>query len=338
MQIDRKKNIFIGIDCSCDDTSIGVVEFTSLDDWRIISDVRIGQEDISQFYGGVVPEVSSRLHLRNIESAFDMALKNININQVTAIAATFAPGLLSSLVVEYSFALTMAQLAKKPFIPVHHIEAHLLIAARGQEWPFIAVIVSGGHSMLVLCKSFGDYEVLCESGDDAAGECYDKLARRIGFGFPGGSYIENCAKLHTKKISLTLPCYKQLRLSFSGLKTQCLKLLETESKENVCYALQNTITESIKEKMRLCFEKTGIDRFVVCGGVAANSFMRESIKSLNYNVVFPDISLCTDNGVMVAVAGFYHLYFDTGMTKILPNNCSRLSLVDFTNLYKNNNS
>lgn len=324
----------LGIDCSCDDTSVAIVEFDNLYDWRILGDVRIGQESISTMHGGVIPEVSSRLHLKNIQTAFDQAMQqaNVSINDIDGFCATFAPGLLSSLVIGYNFAFTLSKITSKPFVPCHHIESHLLVAVNAYIWPFIAIIVSGGHSIMLLCKAFGDYEIICESLDDAIGEVFDKVARAMGLGFPGGPYIEQLAKQSNSNQLLTLPCRNQLRWSFSGLKTQCLRMIGNESNEDICMALQNTIVASMKEKMRLCIEKTGVNRFLMCGGVASNMFLRESLKE--FNVQYPAKNLCVDNGVMIAVSGFYHLFHKTSMVNKLCDVGGRLSLTEFIKNFK----
>jgi N6-L-threonylcarbamoyladenine synthase len=320
----------IGFDSSCDDTSIAVVDFDDCLNWTIVSDVRIGQEERSTINGGVIPEVSSRLHLQNIQKAFELATQSVDLKSIDGFCATFAPGLLSSLVVSYNFAFTASKTLLKPFIPVHHMEGHLLIAVK--EWPCIAVILSGGHSMLVLCRSFGDYEILCYTEDDAVGEVLDKCARAMGLGFPGGPFVEQLALLSDKQIHLTLPCRGQMRWSFSGLKTQCLRLIGVESNANICAALQYTVGESIKEKMGMCIRKTGVRKFVLCGGVAANSYLRTTLQ--DFDIVYPSIKLCTDNGVMIAVAGFYHMYHKTRMVNSAYDNFSSISLAEFTEMLK----
>ena len=302
--------IILGIETSCDDSCIGIIRAnysdSSVVSWQDLANIKITQK----YNKGVIPEIAARLHLDALNTCLQQALdkSNLTIKDIDIICATATPGLVGSLFVGYNFGIALASANNKVFIPVHHIEGHMLVCFNDVAIEsFIAIIASGGHSQIVVYND-NKYEILCTSQDDAIGEVFDKIGRELNCEFPAGPEIEQLA-LHSKDhhIKLTLPCRKQLNWSFSGVKTQCLKLIqEGHSKYDVAYTLQKTVCDSIVEKLELVKSMYNIGNIIFCGGVSANQYLRDILA--DYNVKYAPMKYCTDNGIMIAVAGCNHYF------------------------------
>jgi N6-L-threonylcarbamoyladenine synthase len=317
-------NYILGIESSCDDTSASVVNGNVL-----LSNV-IANQDIHKNFGGVVPEYASRAHQINIVPVIDHALQvaKIQKNQLAAIAFTRGPGLLGSLLVGTSFAKSMALALNIPLIEVDHLQAHILshfIIEKGEEkqlpeFPFLCLIVSGGHTMIVLVKNYSSFEIIGNTIDDAAGEAFDKAAKVLGLPYPGGQMIDINAKAGDPlKFSFPEPKAGGLDFSFSGLKTSFLYFIRDHIKTNpafiaenlpdLCASIQYTIVKILLKKLSLAAHQTGIKQIAISGGVSANSYLRQAltdeIPKQNWKVFIPRPVFSTDNAAMVAVAGYY---------------------------------
>lgn len=290
----------LGIDTSCDDTSVGIIKVKG-EESEILANIRFSQLEDCTKYGGVVPEVAARTHLDNIKKTFSIALEKsgIILSQIDYFSATVGPGLIGSLIIGSQFCKTLAYLCEKPFIPVHHMEGHM--ASVNKKPPFLALIISGGHSLIVKCDMNYNFEILCSTLDDSAGEVFDKIGRELKMPFPSGPFIE-ILSLQSKKTIKPLQILKnKLAFSFSGLKTKCLKMLEEESPEDIARFLENSIANHLIDKLEKIILLTGISEVVVCGGVSANQNIKDQLSN-SFDCFFPDLSLCCDNGVMIALA------------------------------------
>lgn len=312
----------LGIDTSCDDTTIGLIDGNG----KIITKKKMSLE--CDYYGGVVPELAARMHLENIDKLFLQVLGDKTIH---AISATIGPGLLSSLVVGSNFAKTYAKIKNIPFIPVHHLEGHIYACFDGKSpsYPFLALLISGGHSDLYLCKGFGKYELIAKTCDDSAGEVFDKIGRHFGLPFPAGPHIEKSAQKASKFITPTIAMKGKLSFSFSGLKTKSIMI--QEGIYNTSWFLQESIGLTLKEKVSLAIQKTGVTQVFVCGGVAANETIRKHIREIyGINVLFPPLELCMDNGAMIALAALEHIRNRTTMINDFQiDEFPRMSLEDY---------
>ncbi|EEP60973.1 tRNA (adenosine(37)-N6)-threonylcarbamoyltransferase complex transferase subunit TsaD [Sulfurihydrogenibium yellowstonense] len=302
--------IVLGIETSCDDTSVAVYDSEK----GILSNVVSSQLIHAQF-GGVYPEIAAREHTKNFLPVLDKALKDANIvlSDIDAIATTFMPGLIVSLVAGVSGAKALSFSVKKPLIPVHHIEAHIFanFIKKEIEYPFLALVVSGGHTELILVKEFEDYIYLGGTLDDAVGEVYDKVARALGLGFPGGPIIDKLAKEGKEVIKFPRPLLNdeenKYNFSFSGLKSAVIREINKGiyKQEDIAKSFQNAVVDVLVKKTVLACKEFGINRVVVAGGVSANSQLREEFLNFkDLEVHFPPMYLCTDNGAMVAYTGY----------------------------------
>ena len=323
--------IILAIESSCDETSASICI-----DGKIISNI-IATQKIHEQYGGVVPELASRAHIENIVPVVEEAIKGIgdwqlgNIEDSTfniqhskslidAIAFTYAPGLIGSLLVGAQFAKSLALALDKPLIAVHHMQAHVLanlIADEKPAFPFLCLTVSGGHTQIVLANSPLDLIILGETIDDAAGEAFDKTAKLLGLPYPGGPMIDTLAKKgNPLQFKFAEPQIADLNFSFSGLKTSVLYFLQKQSKEfiqeninNLSASIQHTICNILTKKMKKAIEQTGIKNICLAGGVSANSGLREAFHNLgnemNCKVYIPQFEYCTDNAAMIAITGYY---------------------------------
>ena len=314
----------LGIESSCDDTSAAVVNGNIL-----LSNV-IANQDIHKNYGGVVPEYASRAHQINIVPVVDNALlkAKVQINQISAIAFTRGPGLLGSLLVGTSFAKALALGLHIPLIEVDHLQAHLLshfIVEEGEmksfpDFPYLCLIVSGGHTMIVVVKNHSSFEIIGNTIDDAAGEAFDKAAKILGLPYPGGQFIDQNAKSgNPLKFTFPEPKTGELDFSFSGLKTSFLYFIRdnlkhnpefiTENLSDLSASIQHTITHILIKKLKMASAKTGIRQIAISGGVSANSYLRKTLVAeseiQNWKVFIPKPIYGTDNAAMVAVAGYY---------------------------------
>lgn len=316
----------LGIESSCDDTSAAVIR-----DEYLLSNVIAGQA-VHEKYGGVVPELASRAHQQNIVPVIDVALKDagITVKDIDAIAFTRGPGLLGSLLVGTSFAKGLALSLGIPMVEVNHLQGHVLAhfikekksENRQPEFPFLSLLVSGGHTQLIIVKNYFDMEIIGQSIDDAAGEAFDKSAKVMGLHYPGGPIIDKAAKLgNSNAFKFSKPSVGELDFSFSGLKTAFLYLIRDEIKKNpnfieerkndLCASLQHTIVDILANNLIKAQKKYGINTITLGGGVSANSGLRdrmtEEANKRNWNLFLPPFKLTTDNAAMIAITG-YHKY------------------------------
>lgn len=307
----------LGIETSCDETAASVVD----DQLHVHSSVIESSLDQHRAYGGVVPELAGRAHVVTIASVVERALIAAGLDphqpEIDAIAVTSGPGLIGSLLVGLAAAKGYALAWNKPFVGVHHLEGHLfapLLEMPDLPWPMLTLLVSGGHSMLVLQKGPGGHEILGETIDDAAGEAYDKVARWLGLGYPGGPAIDKLAQGGDAK-ALQLPksmTGEGYDLSFSGLKTAVVRATEKQGDlpiEDVAASFQGAVAEQLLRKVRHALEKHEVKALSLAGGVAANSALRQGIAELagEFGIpsLLPSMAMCTDNAAMIAAAGIY---------------------------------
>lgn len=310
--------IILGIETSCDESGIAIYD----NEKGILGNVLYSQIDLHNSYGGVVPELASRDHIQKIIPLIEecLAIANISLKDIDAISYTAGPGLNGALLVGASIANGLAFSRNIPVIPIHHLEGHLLSPLLGDSkphTPFLALLVSGGHSQIIEVKNIGEYTLLGESIDDAAGEAFDKTAKMLGLPYPGGKYIAQLAKIGQETYPLPRPMLHSgdLNMSFSGLKTAVLNLINKLKKEtdfsdnikaNIAKSIEEAITDILVAKALKALITTNINRLVVCGGVSANLTLRNKFNSFNnIEVYYPPLDLCTDNGAMIAIAGYY---------------------------------
>lgn len=341
----------LAIETSCDETAVAIVK-----NRNVLSSVVSSQIAVHQQYGGVVPEVASRQHLTLINPCITQALSESGLTwtEIEAIAATVAPGLVGALMVGVTAAKTLALVYQKPFLGVHHLEGHIYASYLSQptlEPPFLCLLVSGGHTSLIQVKSCGDYQILGTTRDDAAGEAFDKVARLLDLGYPGGPAIDKAAQrgnpqafvLPEGRISLPQGGYHPYDSSFSGLKTAVLRLV-TQLKESgqplpiedLAASFQATVARSLTHKTINCALDQGLQTITVGGGVAANRELRQSLQRAaqekNLTVYFPPLHLCTDNAAMIACAAAEH--FEKGERSPLTLGVqSRLAITEVNKLY-----
>ena len=312
--------ITLAVETSCDETALALYSR----EHGLIGDVLLSQTKIHQEFGGVVPELSAREHTKNLLPLFELLLKktSFDLNKVDFISFTLTPGLILSLVVGASFAKSVAYALRKPLVPVHHLEGHIysVFVEKPISYPFLALIVSGGHTDLYLVKDFGKYEFLGGTLDDAVGESYDKTARLMGFGYPGGPILDRLAKEGKPSYNLPRPMIEEqtLNMSFSGLKTAVRRIVESGnySKEDLASSFQEAVLDVLEAKTLKAIELTGVRRLIIVGGVSANSRLRQRFKELSNNLgielYIPHPKLSTDNAVMIAYAGLER--FKRGVT------------------------
>lgn len=309
--------IMLAIESSCDETACAIVK----NGHEILSNKVSSQIDVHSQYGGVVPEVASRIHVENISIVCKEALKeaNITMDDVTAIAVTQGPGLIGSLHVGVLAAKTLAWAYQKPLVPVQHLTGHIYANAFVEplQFPLLALVVSGGHTELVIMKEDYDFEVIGTTQDDAIGEAYDKVARVLGLGYPGGPVVDKLAR--EGKNSYPLPKVhtdNPLNMSFSGLKSavlQTLKRLEKNNEEvnvaDMCTSFQEAALNVLWSRVELALQNYPVKQVVLAGGVAANSRLREIVKEEmkkypDVNYILPPLYCCTDNAAMIGASGF----------------------------------
>ncbi|MDP4597478.1 MAG: tRNA (adenosine(37)-N6)-threonylcarbamoyltransferase complex transferase subunit TsaD [Pseudomonadales bacterium] len=311
----------LGIETSCDETGVAVYD----DQQGLMADLLYSQTHLHAEYGGVVPELASRDHIRKTLPMIDEALAQSHSGRadIDAIAYTAGPGLVGALLVGASIAKSLAFAWQIPAIGVHHMEGHLLAPMLGKErpdYPFLALLVSGGHTQLMHCQGLGQYELLGESLDDAAGEAFDKVAKMLGLAYPGGPAIEALARLgQADRFRFPRPMTDRpgLDFSFSGLKTFTMNTLKNiaapsdQDKADIALAFQTAVTDTIRIKCRRAAEQTGLNQMVIAGGVSANQALRQTLQLMTREtgcqVFYPALKLCTDNGAMIAYAGLQHL-------------------------------
>lgn len=310
--------LILGIETSCDETAAAVVE----DGRRVLSNVISTQIDIHKQFGGVVPEVASRKHLEAINAVIDSALDEakVSMDDIDAVAVTYAPGLVGALLVGVSAAKAISFAKNKPLIPVHHIRAHIcanFIEHTELEPPFVSLVCSGGHSHIIYVKDYTEFEILGQTRDDAAGEAFDKVARVLGLGYPGGPKIDKLATegcedaIPFKKVSFGKDNYD---FSFSGIKTGVINYLhnaeqkgERVNSADVAASFQRSVVEVLVDNLLDAARSVGCDTVTLAGGVASNRRLRVELekKKGNMKAYFPSPVLCTDNAAMVAASGYY---------------------------------
>ena len=320
----KKKTIILGIETSCDETAVSIIQENENNKPSILSNIISSQVDVHKEFGGVVPELAARSHIEKIDLIAKKAIaeSKIKLTDIDAVAATAGPGLIVCLSVGLSFGKTFALSLKKPFIAVNHLEGHALSPKLNSKlnYPYLLLLISGGHSQYLSVGGLGKYKRLGTTIDDALGEAFDKTAKLIGIEFPGGPQIEVYAKKgDPNKYELPKPIINRggCNLSFAGLKTAVLKVAKKiktdQEKYDLAASFQKTIEEILYKKSRIAFKefkniygnKSNI--FVVAGGVAANKKIREVLTSLsleeNFKPIFPPINLCGDNAAMIAMVG-----------------------------------
>ena len=307
-----KQILTLGIESSCDETSVAVVK----NGREVLSNVINSQIKIHEKFGGVVPEIASRNHIEAISDVTKTALKeaNITFNDIDNIACTYGPGLVGALLVGVSYAKGLSFALNKPLTATNHIEGHIAanyITHKELKPPFICLIISGGHTHLVHIKDYDKFEILGRTRDDAIGEAFDKVARVIGLGYPGGPKVDKLAKDGDANIELPKTHVDGLDFSFSGVKTAIINLHHKNpeiNKANLCASFEKYVTEILVNNAIKASEKLGIKTIALAGGVSANSYIRKEFINLEekgYKIYYPDPILCTDNAAMIASAGYY---------------------------------
>lgn len=309
--------LILGIETSCDETGVAVYD----SDFGIVADVLYSQIELHAAYGGVVPELASRDHIRCIVPLIEQCLHSakLSAHALDAIAYTAGPGLNGALLVGATVANALAFSLNKPVIPIHHLEGHLLspfLCEAKPQLPFIALLVSGGHTQLIAVEEIGVYTLLGDTLDDAAGEAFDKTAKLLDIPYPGGRHLAQLASNGHDAYALPRPMLHSgdLNFSFSGLKTAVLLLvnklkeqgeLPRAIKQNIAASIEAAITDVLVKKAADALHQTGISTLVVAGGVSANLTLRNKITATIEQAFYPPANLCTDNGAMIALAGFY---------------------------------
>ena len=311
----------LAIESSCDETSAAVV----VNGREVLSNVIASQIDTHKKYGGVVPEVASRMHIEAISGVVEEALEeaNITLDKIDAIGVTYGPGLVGALLVGLQFAKGLSFATKKPLIGVNHIEGHICanyIQHKELKPPFVSLVVSGGHTFIVHVKNYGEYEVIGQTRDDAAGEAYDKVARALGLGYPGGPKIDKLAKEGNPR-AIVFPKAnfheETLDFSFSGVKSAVLNYLNKckmqnieVNKADVAASFQYAVIDVLKENVLSTCKKRNVKTIAIAGGVASNSSLRETLikeaSKRGIEVFFPAPILCTDNAAMIGSAAYFN--------------------------------
>lgn len=310
----------LAVESSCDETAVAVVK----DGRTVLSDCIASQVALHREYGGVVPEIASRKHIEAIYGLADEALVKAGIKRenIDAVAVTYAPGLIGAVLVGVNFAKAAAMALNKPLIPVHHIKGHIAanyLAYSELEPPFLCLVVSGGHTMLVDVQDYTKMKILGTTLDDAAGECFDKVARVLGMPYPGGAALDRCAKLGDEAkyvLPRSKPGENPYDMSFSGLKTASLNLIhhaqqvgEELDVNSLCAGFSAAVSDTLLPRVKMALDQTGYTKLAVAGGVAANSRIRGDIETLaqekNIQVYLPPLHLCGDNAAMIGAQGYY---------------------------------
>jgi len=310
----------LGIESSCDETSIAILEFeNSHNNFKVLSNIVSSQIDIHKKFGGVVPEIASRQHTKNIGLVLDEALEqaNIKLEQLSAIAVTVGPGLVGALLVGLSFAKALAYSLNIPLVPVHHIAGHIaanFLTHPELKPPFLALVVSGGHSHVIKVCDYTNFKILARTRDDAVGEAFDKVARVLNLGYPGGPEVSACALKGQATYKLPKTRFEDnLDFSFSGVKTAVLNIANKEKEnlriEDMCASFENNVAEVLVEHTIKLAKIHKIDKIALAGGVSANRKLRELLthegSKENITVYLPELKYCTDNAAMITAAGIF---------------------------------
>jgi N6-L-threonylcarbamoyladenine synthase len=311
----NKKDILtLGIETSCDETSASVVR----NGREILSNVIDTQIPIHEKYGGVVPEIASRNHIEAISRVTMFALEqaNVKFEDIDAVTPTYGPGLVGALLVGVSYAKALSFAINKPLVGVNHIHGHIAsnyLTYKELEPPFLCVLISGGNTEIVHVKDYTEFEVLGKTRDDAIGEAFDKVARVVGLGYPGGPKVDKMAKNGKPIYDLPKTHFKDsLDFSFSGIKTAVINLnhkYQDINKEDLCASFQKAVTDVLIENTIKAIKQTNSNKIAIAGGVSANSYIRQAmlnLESKDLKVYMPDMKLCTDNAAMIASSGYYN--------------------------------
>ncbi len=330
--------IVMGIETSCDETSVSLVR----DGKEVLANIVLSQIDIHKAYGGVVPEIASREHVKGITLVFDQAMKQANLEykDIDLIAVTTGPGLIGSLLIGVNAAKVVSYNYNIPIIGVQHISGHIYAnnIVNTMEFPLLSLVVSGGHTELVLMKSHYEFEKLGETLDDAVGEAYDKIARVLGLSYPGGPQVDKLAQTGKDTYSFPRPMINSgdFNFSFSGLKSHVINFnhnqkqrQETININDFCRSFQDAVTDVLVKKTEAAKNLYHVKQVIVAGGVAANKGLREKMRSTitDVPVYFPEIKYCTDNAAMIAVAGYFKFQKNHKPDDYLLNGSSRLELI-----------
>lgn len=322
--------LVLGIESTCDETAASV----TADGRKVLSDVIFSQADLHKKYGGVVPEIASRKHTEVIAAVICEALKKAGVRkeELDAVAVSHRPGLIGAVLVGLSVAKGFAYAIKKPLVPVNHIHGHIsanYIASPSLEPPFVCLVASGGHSHIIRVNGYTDYEILGATLDDAAGEAFDKVARVLGLGYPGGPLLSRMAQDgNAEAIRFPRPI-NGVDFSFSGIKTSVINYMhraeqngENVNRADIAASFQSAVVDVLTDALMRCAESSGVRKIAIAGGVASNRALRESIKTASaergYDFFLPPPELCTDNGAMISCAGYYN--FMAGMSAELDIN------------------
>ena len=309
-----KDIIILSIESSCDETSCAIVK----NGREVLSNVIATQIEIHKRFGGVVPEIASRNHVESIDNVIKEALDkaSITLNEIDVVACTYGPGLVGALLVGVSYAKALAYALNKPLVGVHHIEGHIAanyITHKDLKPPFICLVISGGHSHLIHVKDYNEFEILGKTRDDAIGEAFDKVARIIGLGYPGGPKIQEKAKVGVPEYKLPKTHFDNLDFSFSGIKTAVLNLYNKTPDiniNNLCSSFEEAVTDMLVTNTLKAVKQLRRDKIVLAGGVSANTYIREKFEDMelknNLKVYYPEIILCTDNAAMIGSAAYYN--------------------------------
>ena len=352
--------VVLAIETSCDETSVAIVRDSqsgTLRSRQVLSNVVSSQIDLHRQYGGVVPEMASRQHVETVNWAIAESLEQSGITwaDIDAVAATCAPGLVGALLVGLTAGKTLAMLHQKPFLGVHHLEGHIYASYLSEpdlEPPFLCLLVSGGHTSLIYVKDCGRYEILGQTRDDAAGEAFDKVARLMQLGYPGGPVIDRLAKqgnprafaLPEGQVSLPTGGFHRYDSSFSGLKTAMLRLVQKLQQNeadlpiaDLAASFQDAVARALTKRAIACALDYGLTTIAIGGGVAANSGLRQRLQAAaephQLRVLFPPLQFCTDNAAMIACAAADH--FSQGHTSSLAiGAASRMAISDVMALYQ----
>ena len=312
------KDVYIlGIETSCDETSVSIVKNGCCE----IATVVLSQMDTHANYGGVVPEIASRMHVENITIVIEECLKkaNMTMGDIDKIAVTYGPGLIGCLLIGVETACTLSYIYNKPLIPVHHIAGHIYAnnLVSEMKFPLIALVISGGHTELIYMDNHYSFKKIGGTLDDAVGECYDKVARVLDLPYPGGPLVDKMANEGLDTYSLPLPLDDDsYNFSFSGMKSAVINLVHNEAqrgneirKSDVACSFQNRVVEILTKKTMKALKEYNVNNLIIAGGVSANSGIRNSFEKIcseeGINLTIPNIKYCTDNAAMIAVAGYY---------------------------------
>ena len=322
-------SIILGIESSCDETSIAIIK-----DGELLSNVVATQIEMHQKYGGVMPELASRLHCENALFVLDEALKkaNVTLDQIDAFAFTRGPGLIGALHIGMQVAKTLAMLYNKPLIPVHHLAGHIYANefVKPLQFPLLSIVVSGGNTEFVYMKKDMDFEIIGETKDDAIGECFDKVARTLGLPYPGGIPIDKLSKEGQHTYNLPFPLHDDsLNFSYSGLKTAVINLVNNEKARgneirvaDLCKSFQDVAISMVMDRLEKALQRYDIKQVVLAGGVSANSYLREQmhkrLDNTDIDLIVPPIWCTTDNAAMIVRLG-EHLW---KMGVVAPNDIS----------------